>query len=634
MWRFVLVVVISSLAKAKAEAELEDGVLVLNSQNFDEELKNNPLMLVKFYAPWCGHCKKLAPEYAKAAGALAEGKSEAKLAKVDCTEHKEVCNRFNVKGYPTVLMFGNGQHEKYTGGRTSDAIVDFVNNYKAKDADKTEEPKETKAEKEIEDGVLVLTSANFDDALKANPTILVEFYAPWCGHCKKLAPEYAKAAQSLAEEKSDTKLGKVDATVHADLAKRFGVRGYPTLKFFKNGQPQDYTGGRTADTITSWIAKRTGPPAVSLDTVEAANQLAKDNKVVVLGFFKSAETESAKQYLKAAESNFDVVFGIITDESLFAKLDAVVDSVVLLKQFDEGRNVLEGEITSELITKFVNTNSVPLMIEYNEKTSSQIFSSDIKVQCMLFSSPKDEAHNGRVEVLTKLAKENKGEMMFVSVSSDVAAHKRLMEFFGVTDTPTIRIIERTNDFIKYKPDSSDMTEENLRSFITAFKEGKLERFLKSEEVPADWDAKPVKVLVGKNFEEVALDPTKDVLVKFYAPWCGHCKKLAPTWDELADLFKGVNDVVIAKMDLTVNEAAHKEAKASGFPTIKLFHKDGTVTKYEGDRSLDSLGEFVRPSTDEDEDEEGDEEGDGEEDDYDEEDYEDEEEAPEKVKDEL
>lgn len=120
--------------------------------------------------------------------------------------------------------------------------------------------------------------------------------------------------------------------------------------------------------------------------------------------------------------------------------------------------------------------------------------------------------------------------------------------------------------------------------------GTLKPHLKSEPVPETQEG-PAIVVVGKSFEDVVLDPTKDVLVKYYAPWCGHCKKLAPIWDELALAFKGQPSVVIAKFDSTVNEADGVSVK--GYPTLTFYPRDNKKgVPYEGERDLESLKKWL------------------------------------------
>lgn len=75
--------------------------------------------------------------------------------------------------------------------------------------------------------------------------------------------------------------------------------------------------------------------------------------------------------------------------------------------------------------------------------------------------------------------------------------------------------------------------EALQSFVNDVLNDKLEPYLKSEAVPESNDA-PVKIAVAKNFDDVVVNNGKDTLIEFYAPWCGHCKKLAPVYDELAE----------------------------------------------------------------------------------------------------
>lgn len=105
----------------------------------------------------------------------------------------------------------------------------------------------------IEDEVLVLTTDNFKQIIAENDFVLVDFYAPWCGASMALTPEYAKAAQFLAEMRSPVKLAKVDVTVASDLGRQFQLRQYPTLKYFRGGVPFEYNGGYQAADIIAWI---------------------------------------------------------------------------------------------------------------------------------------------------------------------------------------------------------------------------------------------------------------------------------------------------------------------------------------------------------------------------------------------
>jgi len=444
-----------------------------------------------------------------------------------------------------------------------------------------------------DEGVLVLTVDNFQEAIDGNEFMLVEFYAPWCGHCKALAPEYAKAAGILAERDSPIKLGKLDATEEGAVAEKFEVRGYPTLKFFKNGKPMEYGGGRTADTIVSWLEKKTGPAAKTLASVDAAKAYAEGKSVAIIGFFKDETTDAAKGFLAAAGMMDDFEFGITGDDAVFAEYGVEGETVLLLKDFDDGKAVLSEGITEESVTAFISSESLPLVVDFNHETAQKIFSGEIKSHLLVFSSAKADNHADTLALLKEVATENKGKMLFVTINTDEEDHKRILEFFAIKDEelPTFRAIKLGEDMAKFKPENDAIEPANVKSFVAEFLEGKLKQHLMSDDIPEDWDKEGVKVLVGKNFHDVAMNAEKDVLVEFYAPWCGHCKQLTPIWDSLGEKYKDHASIVIAKMDSTTNEL--DEVKVQGFPTIKLFKK-GTneIVDYNGDRTEEGFTKFL------------------------------------------
>ena len=279
-------------------------VVKLTAATFREKVVNsNELWFVEFYAPWCGHCQRLTPEWEKLAGAL---KGMINVGAVDMTTDQEAGAAYGIRGFPTIKFFGSNKNapEDYQGDRSARDMVNFAFDQAKKAANSRLSGGSSGGYNQQNQGgnqggscgggnqggfgqqqqgggscgggqnqgghqggnaggnngggdqdVVVLTDANFDDLVMNSEDLwIIEFYAPWCGHCKNLEPEWNRAATEL---KGEVKVGKLDATREHTIAGRYNVNAYPQIKLFPSGPKsdnliEDYSGARDASSIVDF----------------------------------------------------------------------------------------------------------------------------------------------------------------------------------------------------------------------------------------------------------------------------------------------------------------------------------------------------------------------------------------------
>ncbi|KAF2863244.1 thioredoxin/protein disulfide isomerase [Piedraia hortae CBS 480.64] len=255
------------LFTAFAAFSAASAVKDLTPSNFDEVvLKSGKPALVEFFAPWCGHCKNLAPVYEELAEKFAFADSKVTIAKVDADAEKDLGQRFGIQGFPTLKWF-DGKTDKpsdYNSGRDLESLAKFI-------TDKTGIKPRGKAT--APSAVEMLSDTTFKSLVGGNKAALVAFTAPWCGHCKSLAPTWEKLAKDFASE-PDVLIAKVDCEAEnaKATAQEAGVRSYPTINFYaKNNKTAiPYTGGRSENDLVSFINEKVGTHRVAgggLDTL-------------------------------------------------------------------------------------------------------------------------------------------------------------------------------------------------------------------------------------------------------------------------------------------------------------------------------------------------------------------------------
>ncbi|KAK7595556.1 hypothetical protein V9T40_013381 [Parthenolecanium corni] len=449
-----------------------------------------------------------------------------------------------------------------------------------------------------ESDVLQLTDDDFDSTLSQFETSLVMFYAPWCGHCKRLKPDFEKAAQILSKNDPPITLVKVDCTESGkSTCNNHGVSGYPTVKIFRYGKfVKEYTGPRNADGIVKYMKAQVGPGSKVISSVEDFNKVTSKDDVVIVGFFKK-DSDLKSTFMNLADKLREkVAFAHTTEESVLSAANVKSEGIrlyrpkVLANKFESSEIDFTGSNALFELEAWVKENYHGLA-GHRTTENTEDFKAPLVVAYFNVDYVKNPKGTNywRNRVL-KVAKQFKDKFSFAVSAKDDFQHE--LNEFGFDYVPSEKPLICARDANKQKFVMKDeFSIENLEKFMQELSEGKLSPYLKSEDVPADNSA-PVKVAVAKNFDEVVANNGKDTLIEFYAPWCGHCKKLVPIYDELGEKLKDEN-VAIVKMDATANDVP-AGFDVRGFPTLYWVPKDSKnkPVRYEGGRELDDFIKYI------------------------------------------
>ncbi|CAH1241659.1 PDIA5 [Branchiostoma lanceolatum] len=498
----------------KEWSEEPSDVVHLTDATFATYTQEHSPVLVMFYAPWCGHCKRMKPAFEEAATLLKTEFPAAKLAAVDATQYRDVSSKYEVRGYPTLLYFKNGQKEfKYQLGRSTQELVKFMKNPQAPPPPPPPEQEWSEVPSEINH----LTDQTFDSFVYRHSSVLVMFYAPWCGHCKRMKPAYQEAAEQLLKEKPEAKLAAVDATKYKELGQQYGVRGYPTLKYFKNGKvASDYNKGRAKDDIVAFMkSPQVAPP--------------------------KTEEPPSKEAKPAAGQEDGWETGDV------------------------------HHLTADSFNTFMQQHHSVLVMFYAP-----------------WCGHCKKMKPAYLEAAEQLKKE-KPEAKLAAV--DATQHGDLASNYGVRGYPTLKYFQDGKEAYNYK---KGRTTSDLVSFM------------KDPQAPPpppppepEWSEVPSEVshLTEETFSSF-MKEHDSVLVMFYAPWCGHCKKMKPAYQEAAETLKTAGPgAKLAAVDCTKYGALAKTYQVRGYPTIKYFRSGEEIQKYQGARDADSIVRFMtKPPT--------------------------------------
>lgn len=541
---------------------------------------------------------------------------------------------------------------------------------------------------------------DFDDLLESSRFALIDFYAPWCSHCKALEPELKKVAAELSPHSSVIKLGKVDCEIedNKELCMRYGIESYPSMLFFSpyTDKPVLYVETKVAPAIVKWIQSQLNPIWTRVKNPLVLQDLIRSKGKIVLGCFgggrsKEDTTHRDDQPYKTFKSlaityRNEYTFLIVENPSTGFMKSVFIRStpaIVFYHNYRDDRTgktrffrsklgVSLGSVDDEpelysfsYVEEWMQSNSLPILGDIRPNNFKKYAQHQLPL--IWFFMDYEALTTEKIEEMGHSScKKIRSEAICCKVNgpvyTDIATH------FGVKQFPTVVIQdinerkiytmfestenisyisnpgtipmvkepeypgEISNHYVKAKLDykiNDKKVIPHLNESITFYKmasgngwvhnferdglieflfndmdldvffkkwiDGDLESTKLSQEAPVPNNG-ALTVITGNTFEDIVFDKTKNVLVKFYAPWCGYSQAMAKMYEEVSEIFKSVDNMVIGEIDVTSNESPFE---VDHFPMIYLFPANTDDTDgilYDGPTTKVDITKFVKKNS--------------------------------------
>ena len=441
------------------------------------------------------------------------------------------------------------------------------------------------------DGIMYLTDKTIEEAISSNERLLLLVFAHWCPHCKRAYPNFSEAAKSEEAKKYNIAFANINGDYYRNVLSKYQVSGFPTIFYFSNyGKEKSYYNGnsKSKNDFIEWMYRKVVNPLKVIKSVdEIKNNYENKNEISYIYF--GNEPRELNIIKSKAENDFDHIYGHVKNEKVMEKYGVKPSTIVMFTSHDEKIHFSEGKIDEDTINKLNSLHEYPYLISAYE--GGRLFQYDKKP--VVFINLKDDDRKKYEKYFFDLAKKYRKNQLYFSLfdGEKFSAYENYIAH-PEKSFPKVAIIDTQYDEIQKWYLNGTFSENKMNEFIEDYLKGKFKASIKSEEIPKE--QKEVFKVVGNTFMKEVIENDKDVLVKFYSPYCGHCKKLEPTYIELGKRFENLKDYVrIAEFNMLENTLEYESVNS--YPTLLFYPKGKKNQKgiqYSGNRSLNDMTNFI------------------------------------------